>query len=89
MAQASNEPVTAPGPQVPIAPLPTVISIGADDQGHVLLRVSDPGGVRFAFLAPAQAVTIGETMAALGRKMLLAPATKRLVVATTNGKRRR
>ncbi len=62
-----------------------MIAIGTDEEGRVLVRVSDPGGVRVTYLVPEVAVQVGERMAALGRKSLLRPATKRLIVAATNG----
>lgn len=72
---------------VPLAPLPTSLALGTDEEGRVLLRVSDPGGVRVVFLAPGQAVDLGERMAALGRHVVLAPAKKRLVKVTNGAKR--
>ena len=87
MAQPQGAPLNEGPSGPPLAPLPLAISLGTDEAGNILVRIADPGGVRFYFLGGALAVAIGERMAALGRQALLRPATKRLVVAAAkNGK---
>lgn len=64
-------PVPAQAPVVPLAPVPSVVTVGqtetADGKTWVVLTHSTPLGTSSHFLEGPAAVTIGEALAKLGR----------------------
>jgi len=79
---------------IPSAPLPKAVAIGADSNGLVMFRVSTCHGFTLDYYSPEEAIQIGDRLAAIGRRLATTSRrdeVPRLVVASAvaaNGRHR-